>query len=359
MSLVAHASFGNQADAPPLRLLLIDDSAVMRSVLARMFADHPRLHVAGLVPGVAGAHAFLQRESADIILLDHEMPGRTGLDALPELLAAGRGAHVVMLSGHGAAGGAVAVQALAAGASDVILKPCVSQYAREFEQTLIGRLLRLGARRTAAAIQERVPLRPAPNNFQPRCLAIGASTGGIPALRALFSTREGRYSLPVLVTQHLPESFLPHFVTQLGRIAGMPASLARDGEPLRDNHIHVAPGHAHLLLAPDGRGAVRVRLDAAERVKGRSLPAVDPMFAAVAQVYGDGALAIVLTGMGRDGAEGARAIVEAGGLVLAQDAPSSVVWGMPGAVARAGLASALLRPEEMAGFVYALTGQNG
>jgi len=178
------------------------------------------------------------------------------------------------------------------------------------------------------------------------CLAIAASTGGIGALASFFGALGARIGVPILITQHLPPDFMRHFARQIEGVAGRPAGVAAAGVALRPDEILIAPGDAHLRVVRSGAD-VRVRLDRAPAISG-CMPSADPMFAALAAVYGAGGRAVLLSGMGRDGLDGARALAAAGGEVLAQDRESAVVWGMPGAVARAGIAAAVMPPDLLA-----------
>jgi two-component system chemotaxis response regulator CheB len=177
-------------------------------------------------------------------------------------------------------------------------------------------------------------------------LAIGASTGGIHALGTLFHSLPKRIGVPILVTQHLPMPFMPVFARQLGAIAHRPALVAEEGMMLEPDQIFLAPGDAHLTLEPAGDGAT-VRL-ATGRTTSGCLPSLDPMLASAGAIYGAAALGVVLTGMGRDGVDGAATLVSCGGSIIAQDEASCAVWGMPRAVLEAGLASAVLPPEKIA-----------
>ena len=179
-----------------------------------------------------------------------------------------------------------------------------------------------------------------------RLLAIGASTGGIHALGTFFTALPDRIGVPILVTQHLPPAFMTVFARQLSLAAKREAVVAEDGTDLLPDRIVVAPGEAHLLV-DEVNGKLVARL-LKTKVASGCMPSVDPMLSSAAAVLGCGALGVILTGMGRDGAEGARRLVEAGGLVMAQDEASSAVWGMPRAVADAGLACAILPPEKLA-----------
>jgi two-component system chemotaxis response regulator CheB len=188
-------------------------------------------------------------------------------------------------------------------------------------------------------------------------LAIGASTGGIHALGRFFAELPARTGVPILVTQHLPVPFMDVFARQLSTAAGRPAHIAVDGAALVPDEVVIAPGDAHLTVEGCRGGSLRVRL-----VKGRAasgcLPSVDPMLASVAALKHPGAVAVILSGMGRDGVEGAADLVRAGGSVLVQDEATSAVWGMPRAIADAGLAAAILCPEKLARRVASRIGQN-
>ena len=182
-------------------------------------------------------------------------------------------------------------------------------------------------------------------------LAIASSTGGPVALAELFAGLPPSLDVPVVITQHMPPEFTRRLAERLATVGSRPCAEARDGEVLRAGHVYVAPGDRHLLVERRA-GGVRVRLTQDPPVQ-HCRPAADPMFASIAAAYGPGALAVVLTGMGHDGRDGSAAIVRCGGRVLAQDEATSVVWGMPGAVAQAGLAAGVWPIPEIAAHVTA------
>lgn len=328
--------------------MIVDDSLVARTVFTRMLEDQPDFTVVAAAGHAAEALDTLERVQVDIILLDVEMPGMDGLTALPEILARSRGAHVLIVSSSASEGAAATVQALTLGAADTLLKPGVGRFAGSFSATLGDRLRRIGYARQApvqpAAVVER-PVQAA--RLGPiTCLAIGASTGGLHALSDFFRALPAELSVPILVTQHLPPVFMPYFAAQLTEISGRAARVAEDGMRPIPGELLIAPGDGHLTLERRGTAHV-VRIDRSA-VSSGCMPSVDPMFASVAPLYGKGAVGVVLTGMGRDGLVGAGRIVAEGGEVLAQDMQSSVVWGMPGVVANAGLATAVLPPDRLA-----------
>lgn len=336
--------------AHPISVLIVDDSAVVRVALSRLVAAHPGLRVAATLDGARRAIDWLSVNVADVVLLDIQMPGIDGLAALPELIAAADGARILIVSSVAAEGAAATIEALALGADETLAKPVAGVLGQDFASDLVERIVRLGQSRAEnrGATEPPVALRCCP--VEPiACVAIGASTGGIPALQALLSALPARFDAPILVTQHLPTAFIQFFAEQLGAKVGRPVSVAVDASPLRRGAIHVAPGDAHLSLARRGN-AVRIVLANAPVTSG-CMPSLDPMFGAIADLYGRSGVAVVLTGMGRDGTEGARVIARAGGTIIAQDRASSTVWGMPGSIASAGLASHLGSPAQLADYL--------
>lgn len=347
--------------APPIRLMIVDDSAVARAVLARMISQDPAFEIVDAVAGAAEALDRLDRlaEPLDVILLDIEMPGRSGIAVLPELIARSGGARVLIVSALADDGAAATVEALTLGAADTLAKPGRGSFGGQFSEILRDRLQRLGRLDGAGAA---APGRPAaaPRPALPAarlraghrrldCVAIGASTGGLHAIAALLRALPVAFDVPILITQHLPSAFMPFFADQMQGLSGRRAMIAREGMPIQPGRLHIAPGHAHLCVEDrDGRVAVRLPQHRSET---GCLPSVDPMFSSAASVYGAGAVGVVLSGMGRDGSAGARDLVDAGADVFAQDIASSVIWGMPGSVARGGLASAVLPPAGIARFL--------
>lgn len=358
----AHRALNGERDpaalARPVRVMIVDDSAVARTVLARMIGADSRLEVAETATSAAEALRLLEISTVDVVLLDLDMPGASGVEALPAIVRCGRGARVLVLSACCEEGGGLAREALATGASDILAKPGATAFAGSFSKVLADRLVRLGAASREApadppaASAAPISLRPMPQG-DIACLALGASTGGIQALLAFFAALPPRIGLPILITQHLPPFFLPYFAAQMEAGSGRPARLAADGMALQPDTILIAPGDAHLGLA-FGEGGVQIRLD--REIVARSTPSVDHMLRSAAEAFGAGALGVVFTGMGRDGLAGSAALVGRGGAVMVQDAESSAVWGMPRAVAEAGLASAVLPPAGLARCIADLRG---
>lgn len=336
----------------PARILIVDDSAVARAALSRFISADEAFAVASAVPDADRALDYLSREQVDVILLDLEMPRTSGIDALPQLIAAGRGARVLVVSSTAAEGAAVTMRALALGAADTLVKPAAGAFASRFGDILLQRLTLLTrSNRVTQAL--RVPSASLGITFD--AIAIGASTGGIHALASLLQAVPATVRQPIFITQHLPPSFSPFFAEQVALSARRRCDVAPDRATVAPDRILVAPGTAHLMAQRLPGGDVVTRLSQVRTATG-NLPSVDPMFASLSEVYGSRLLAITLSGMGRDGLDGARAVHAAGGALVVQDQASSVVWGMPGAIAGAGLARAIMTPQGIGEMIAATAG---
>src|SRR5688572_14864800 len=344
--------------ADPVRVLVVDDSPTVRAVFARLIEAEADLEVAASEESAERALATLLQTSPDVILLDLDMPGIGGLDAMPQMIELASPARVLVVSSLTVRGAEQTLSALSLGAADTLAKPKPGQFDKDYRATLLRKIRLLGRvakrAREKAAPAAQPPLRPHPKEL-PHLIAIGASTGGIHALGQLLGALSPRVQLPILVTQHLPGSFMDPFVRQLCAASGRPTVVASEGMRITSGRILVAPGDAHMTVASDSDGKIVVRLQDGPVTSG-CRPSVDPMFESCARLDGPHALGVVLSGMGRDGAEGAARIVRAGGTIMAQDAATSAVWGMPGAVASAGLASAVLPPEQIAARITAAMG---
>jgi two-component system chemotaxis response regulator CheB len=332
--------------------MLVDDSTVARAVLSRMIESDPAFEICAVAGTAEDAIEALDQVSVDIVVLDLEMPGAGGLKSIPRIIAAAGGAKVMIVSSLAEEGAEQTVAALSLGAADTLPKPGKGQFYGRFSEILLGKLKALGYA-TAPALDRPAVSKSGTNSVLRAMpsdpidiLAIGASTGGIHALGVLFNCLPKRIGVPILLTQHLPAPFMPIFARQLGTIAGRECIVAEDGMKLRPDVILLAPGDAHLTVEPI-EGATVVRLTHGRSVSG-CMPSVDPMLASVGAAYNTGALGVVLTGMGRDGLEGATRLVACGGSVIAQDEASCAVWGMPRAILEAGLACAALPPDKIA-----------
>ncbi|MBB5687158.1 two-component system chemotaxis response regulator CheB [Sphingobium boeckii] len=321
-----------------------------------MVSQNPAFEIVDAVSSAREALALLERETVDVILLDIEMPGRTGISALPDLIDKSRGARVLIVSALAEDGAAATVEALTLGAADTLAKPGRGTFSGKFSEILCERLIRLGQSdmgqgmiRNRAPDHREVPITPAAPHIKRgavACVAIGASTGGLHAIAEFFKHLPADFTAPILITQHLPAVFMPFFARQIETGSGRRAMVARDGMALEPGLIHIAPGDAHLCLHRSG-DRVFVRLSRVKAVSG-CLPSVDPMFVSVADIFGDRAVGVVLSGMGRDGTIGAADMAAKGAELLAQDVETSVVWGMPGSIAKAGLATGVMTPGAIA-----------
>jgi two-component system, chemotaxis family, protein-glutamate methylesterase/glutaminase len=329
-----------------IRVLVVDDSAVTRAVLAGILASDSRLQLLHAADGCANALGFLHENQVDIILLDIEMPKKNGLDALPEILSAAKDASVLVVSSHAAQSGPAALRALELGAADTLEKPGRGGFTGAFAIELVDKIFSLVGDKKPVPVTRlskspslRIDLR------KPSLVAIGASTGGIPSIFTILRGLDPAQTAPIVITQHLPANFMEFFVSQIQSLCKRNVSLVSERMRLIDGHIYVAPGDAHLFVRKDRKG-----LYAEPSIHGcdsRYCPSVDAMLGSAADAVGGNALAIILSGMGNDGAAGAEAFHASGGQILVQDAVSSVVWGMPGAIARKKLAIAELCPEDI------------
>ena len=336
-----------------IRVLVVDDSLVVRSVFSRLIEEEAGLTLAGAISDAESALQLLTTERVDVIMLDLEMPGMGGMAALPQFLKRAPEAKVLVVSKLTADGVEATVNALALGAADTLQKPTSGGFDAAYREKLVAKLKALGRKPLRKAeVEKAIPSRRPYSTQRAEIVAIGSSTGGIHALGQLFGVLPAKLGVPILVTQHLLPSFTEAFRSQLENVSGLPAIIPQDGQRLLPDHIYVAPGDAHLVVV-ESRGSHVVRLDRRPAPSG-CMPSLDPMFASIALTHKARALGVVLTGMGRDGTEGAVELCDAGGTMLAQNEASSAVWGMPGSIARAGLASATLHPFDIAAKIGAL-----
>lgn len=369
----AHTGRPGQAQAGPIRVMVVDDSAVVRGLVSRMLEEDPAIQVVSSVGNGQMALQGLDRHEVDVVILDIEMPVMDGLTALPLLLRKSPGLKVVISSTLTLKNAEVSLKALEMGASEYLTKPSSSRDisgGTDFRQELISKVQVLGrarhrdqgrgspaARQTdtrartpigsTAAPAARAPAAPislrSPSSERPDVIAIGSSTGGPQALFTVFGDmRKGGAwpSQPILITQHMPATFTTILAGHISRASGLEAAEGKDGDVIKGGQVYVAPGDYHMVV--EGRGTQKVIRLNQNPPENFCRPSVDPMFRSIASVYGRRTLGVILTGMGSDGTKGGAMIVEAGGTIIAQDEATSVVWGMPGAVAQAGLCTAVL-----------------
>jgi two-component system chemotaxis response regulator CheB len=359
----------------PLRVMLVDDSVVIRGMISRWLGSEPDIVVAASLRTGLEAVNQIERINPDIAVLDIEMPELDGISALPLLLAKKRNLIVIMASTLTRRNAEISFKALSLGASDYIPKPESTREptaAETFRHDLVQKIRHLGAkvRRSSPAtaapsfvpaperIRETVHRAPtaaasAPivrrsfSSQNPRVLLIGSSTGGPQALMSVVADIGPVIDrVPVLITQHMPPTFTTILAEHLARASNRPAREAVDGEAVKPGHIYLAPGGRHMRVVRQGMETV-IALDDGPPVN-FCKPAVDPLFASAIDIWQGSILALILTGMGSDGMRGGKDIVAAGGSVIAQDEASSVVWGMPGAAAHAGICAAVLPLNQIA-----------
>ena len=360
-----------------IRVMLVDDAVVVRGLFARWVEAEPDLEVVATLRTGRDAVNQLERVNPDVVVLDVDMPELDGIAALPLLLEKKRDLVVIMASTLTRRNAEISLRALSLGAADYIPKPGSNREvsaSTAFRRDLIEKIRQLGlrAKRLHHGIKARVsrPAKSAPSIVPvteelaplrlrqmpltpPRVLVIGASTGGPQALNRLVVQIDAVVQrAPVLITQHMPPTFTAVLAEHLARVSKFPVREATDGEEVNAGAIYLAPGGKHMKVERRDGMAV-IAIDDGPMVN-FCKPAVDPLFASAAEVWGNKVLALVLTGMGSDGLSGAKEIVAAGGHVIAQDEETSVVWGMPGQVTNAGLCSAVLPLPEIGGRITRL-----
>lgn len=375
----------------PIRVMVVDDSVVVRGLIGRWIDEDPALAVVASHRNGRLAVADVTRSDPDVVVLDVEMPEMDGITALPLLLKAKPGLVVVMASTLTRRNAEISLRCLSLGAADYVPKPESNSgvtTSADFRNEVIQKVRTLGQRahaRAGRAAPAPRPAAPAPSETRgaparsfapaqprasasaalpplrpyssatPRVLLIGSSTGGPQALTKLFGEiGPAIANLPVLVTQHMPATFTAILAEHITKAAGRRAAEGVHGEPLMPGRIYVAPGGRHMVIGRQGNETVVLLND--QPPVNFCKPAVDPLFESAVPIFGSAILACVLTGMGHDGAAGARRIADGGGSVIAQDEESSVVWGMPGAVAQVGAASDILPLDQIGGKIARILG---
>jgi two-component system, chemotaxis family, protein-glutamate methylesterase/glutaminase len=390
MSLAIPAVSVHAGAQQAIRVMVVDDSVVVRGLVARWLDEEPGIKVVASLRTGREAVDQLDRHTPDVVLLDIEMPELDGLAALPLLLAKDRNLVVIMASTLTRHNAEASFKAMSLGAADYIPKPESNRGVTtsvEFRRELIEKVRNLGSRRKKRPASRpdspafAPPLAPASaphvapaktlfpsagairlrpfGNVAPRVLLIGSSTGGPQALNTVVGQLAPVIDrAAVLITQHMPPTFTTILAEHLARASGRPAREAVDREPVVPGRIYVAPGGRHMVVERVNNAPV-IALGDGPPVN-FCKPAVDPLFSSAARIWGPSILAVILTGMGSDGAHGAADIVAAGGSIIAQDEATSIVWGMPGAAANAGVCSAVLPLDQIAGKIGRLfSGERG
>lgn len=366
-----------------IRVMIVDDSAVVRGLVTRLLESDPAMSIVASVGNGQMALAALEKQEIDVILLDIEMPIMDGMTALPQLLKVDPAVRVIMQSTLTKKGADVSLRAMELGAADYIPKPTATKDLAgggDFKDELLTKIKALGSarRRDPRQVARPVPptvsplsARPAPMPRSsllspqgpitlrshapevPDIIAIGSSTGGPQALfNVLGKMRAGTVRQPILITQHMPATFTTILAEHITRVSGWDAREAQDGETIQSGRVYVAPGDFHMVVESRGNDKI-IRLNK-NPPENFCRPAVDPMLRSISAAYGKRVLVAILTGMGSDGSKGGQVVVQGGGTVIAQDEATSVVWGMPGAAANAGICSAVLPLDDIAPWMMKL-----
>lgn len=346
-----------------ITIMLVDDSAVIRGALANLLSENPAIKIVASVSNGEIAVQAAAQFKPDIIILDVEMPIMDGMTALPLIRATSPTSKIVMFSAMTDKGADITIKALALGAVECLVKPTAGRAIKggEFHIYILNLINNL---KPNAA--KNISVHPSPFNTgairrqastqRPEIIAIGSSTGGPQALFEVLKEC-GSLPIPIVITQHMPPKFTKILAEHITKQCGLDAMEAENGMPLQNGKAYIAKGGYHMVFDKHSDNRVTIRLDDGAPIN-YCKPAVDPMLDSLIEIYNDKILSIILTGMGHDGLSGCQKLAKLGGNIIAQDEKTSVVWGMPGAVARAGICSLVLPLPEIGGTIkrIALTG---
>lgn len=341
-----------------ISVLIVDDSAVIRAIISKTLEQDSNIIVAGTAGNGQEAIEAVARLKPDVVVLDIEMPVMDGMTALPLILKEKPDTLVLMCSTLSARGADISVRAMGLGAADCLLKPGGDSItnAHDFQRTLLRTVLTLSHHMNSShTAPPPAPEKPASLVTPPRVLAIGSSTGGPKALIDLLKDLKN-LPVPIVITQHMPKAFTALLAQNIQQSCGLTCMEGGDGMILKPGCAYIAPGGMHMGFKQNIRDVI-IKLDNGQP-ENFCKPSVNPMLRSLNTVYGGRVQVAILTGMGSDGLEGCRQIVDHGGRVIAQDKATSVVWGMPCAVAMAGICSAVLPLHEMAEWLrHSITGR--
>ena len=349
-----------------IRLLIVDDSALIRKMLTEIFNSSPDIEVVGTAADPILARDKIKKLNPDVLTLDVEMPRMDGLTFLRNLMRL-RPMPVVMISTLTEQGAAVTLEALEIGAVDFVAKPkmdvaeSLNQYAADIINKVKAAARANVRAKDTRAVEKKIKVSGsssvAKTHFKTtdKIIALGASTGGTEAIKDVVAGLPDN-TPPIVISQHLPAAFSQSFAKHVDQAGAMAAGLAQEGQQILPGNIYIAPGDQHLLVVRDGARYI-CKLDDSEPVN-RHKPAVDVMFNSVAQNVGANAICVLLTGMGADGAKGMKAMHDAGAKTIIQDEASSVVWGMPGEAYKLGCTDYVQPLDHVARQIIALASQS-
>lgn len=364
-----------------ITVMLADDSSVIRNVISTILKSDPNIEIVASVSNGENAITMAKSKQPNIVILDVEMPVMDGLTALPEILKCAPNTKVVMCSSLTARGADTTMKAMALGAVECLVKPTSSEVRGEdstFKTTLLNIVRSLAPQGASSSARPSSPslsnmasasssASPSATLFgpnanrsytlksdvglykgKPSIIAIGSSTGGP---KALFNVVKdiGRLDVPIVITQHMPATFTKILAEHVTQQTGLPAFEGAEGMVIEPGKAYIAPGGRHMLFEQRGSQLI-IKLDDGPQ-ENFCKPAVDPMMRSLVEIYGQKILCVILTGMGHDGLKGCEMLAHCGGRIIAQDAETSVVWGMPGAVAMASICSAVLPVSEIGRWV--------
>ena len=353
----------------PIRVMIVDDSAIIRSLIDGILKTDSNIKVCGFANNGQKAIDLMPAYKPDVMILDIEMPIMDGITALPLLLEKNPDVKVIICSTLSDRGATISLKALDLGATECLLKPTSPSDIKEnggFHSGLIRLVRNIGASivRESGQLPQSKTIKTAPpkpiktlnttSAMNPRILAIGSSTGGPNALGKLMPSLKG-LNVPIVITQHMPATFTKILAEHLTKSCRINVFEAENGMPIEKGNAYIAKGGRHMLFEKTPNGVV-IKLDDGA-LENFCKPAVDPMLRSLKKIYGGGILAVILTGMGDDGLKGAREVVSAGGQLIAQDEASSVVWGMPGAVANDGICNSILPLSQIADKIKLILGR--
>ena len=355
-----------------IRVMVVDDSVVIRRLVTQALELDPTIDVVGTASNGAIGLQRMPKLKPDIITLDIEMPDMNGLEMLRRVRREYPRVRVIMFSTLTERGAAITLEALTLGADEYVAKvsdeASLDRSLARLRDEMIPKIKQFFVFPAASVSAPRPPASlpasavraaaPAvqPMKLRPKVLVIGVSTGGPTALGEMLPSLPASFPLPILLVQHMPPLFTRLLAERLNASCPLKVEEAQHGQPVEVGKILIAPGDFHMKVASNA-GTVRICLDQSPQ-QNSCRPAVDPLFASAAELYGGAVLAVVLTGMGQDGLRGVEALKARGSRILVQDEASSVIWGMPGAVANAGLADRVLPLDEIVPEILSITGRN-